>query len=319
MIKKAVLLSATAILASVVAQAGQIQIGQVINNVNYGLTKTYVPTHTAVNLVTYQPVLFQSASNSPAITYPIATSTAALNVSDPTNAGGATFALIGDPTVSGGGTWYSTNTAGTSTVTIPVGVFGVGTVWTMLNDYNGSAVTATFYFNGTNTTTGATQVAVNLVDGQTIRSAVLCSNGCAAGSSQSLVASNTVAATNVPGGNITVSTGSINYPNGTPWHPAYTSILAGQPDAASTAGNLTLDDQAFQFGSTFANQYLVQVVFTEANTQPSNPLAHFTLTALTVDTLGNTPEPSTLVLGALCLGLAGGFKRFRKTRQSKLS
>jgi hypothetical protein len=317
MMQKAFLLTATAILASVAAQAGQIQIGQVIGGVNYGLTSTYeTGDHTNVNLLAYQPGLFQNANVSSS-SMPIATSTAALNVSDPGNDGGATFALIGDPSKSSttGATWYSTNTAGLSNIIVPINVFDVDTVWTMLNDYGGSAVNATFYFNSTDTTSGATQVSVNLTDGQEIRSGVLCTNGCNAGSSETLVGTNTgVTATGDPHGTITVSTGSIQFPGGTTWSPSYTSIGTGQPDSASTAGNLTLDDQAFQFGNAFSNQYLVQIVFTEANTGISTN--HFDLTAVTVD---QTPEPSTLGLGFLGIGVAFAFvrKHRRGTRKTE--
>jgi hypothetical protein len=316
---KALFLGATALFVSAVAQAGQIQIGQVIGGVNYGLTNAYVTTHNKDNLVAYQPNLFQNATGiSSAL--PIATSTSALNVTDPTNNGGVagntsgvTFALIGDPAQgSTGGTWYSTNTAGQSSITIPIGVMNVDTVWTMLNDLSGSAVTATFYFNSTNSVSGATQVAVNLVDGQEIRSAVLCSNGCASTSSTSLVHTNTnVTATGAPGP-ITVSTGSISYPGSTAWNPSYTSIPTGQPDAGSTAGTLTLDDQAFQFGNAFLNNnYLVQIVFTEGNTGISSN--HFDLTAVTVDSVAaTTPEPGTIGLGFAGLLLAVGIARKRK-------
>jgi hypothetical protein len=313
MMQKAFLLTATAVLGSVVAQAGQIQIGQVIGGVNYGLTKAYeTGDNSSVSLVAYQPNLFQNA-NVLTSAMPVATSTTALNVSDPSNDGGATFSLIGDPSKAAGAAWYSTTQSGASNIVVPINVFDVDTVWTMLNDYEGSAVSATFYFNSTDTTSGATQVSVNLTDGQEIRSAVLCTNGCNASSSETLVATNTgVTATGDPHGTITVTTGSIQYPGGTTWSPSYTTIGSGMPDAASTAGNLTLDDQAFQFGNAFSDQYLVQVVFTELNSGNANN--HFLLSAVTVD---QTPEPSTLGLGFLGIGVAFGLIRKQRSRSRK--
>ncbi len=304
-------------------------------------TAAYIGTTTAVGNVNYNPYLFQSATGSPAITEPTASTTTPLQVTDTTNNpnaadGPLTFALIGGNAAGTKNMWFSTDTLGSSSIYVPINIFGAQTVWTMLNDYLGSAVTITFAFNTSDTLAGATTVALNLTDGLNIRSAVLCgtpgvSPGCPSGASTgslvgaagSNVTTTTIGSLQGPaGGKIKVSTGSINYPNSsgalnTVWNPSYTNIPTvtggtSNSDAGST-GTLTLDDQAFQFGSTFSSDWLVGLTITEANTG-STSMAHFGLSAVSVDSVGSaTPEPSTAVLGFVGLALAGfGMTRLRR-------
>jgi hypothetical protein len=335
-------LSAGALAVLAVATAAQ---AGTITNIGgtYGLTAAYIGTTTAVGNVNYNPYLFQSATGSPAITEPTATSTTPLQVTDTTNNpnsadGPLTFSMIGGNAAGTKNMWFSTDTLGSSSIYVPIDIYGVQTVWTMLNDYLGSAVTIKFSFNSTDSLTGATTVSLNLTDGLNIRSAVLCgtpgvSPGCPAsastgslvGSAGSFVATTTVGTLSGPAGNqLRVSTGSINYPNSsgatnTVWNPSYSNIPTvtggtSNSDAGST-GTLTLDDQAFQFGSTFSSAWLVGLTITEGNTGPgTTSMAHFGLSAVTVDSVGSaTPEPSTAALGFVGLALAGfGMTRLRR-------
>jgi hypothetical protein len=310
------------------AHAGTIvQIGQTSGSNNYGLTNSYITTapnngtKTNFTEIGYTTTLFHSA----AVTAPpMATSTTAVSVNDPTN-GGVTFALLGD-TGSSENAWEN-NSVSSNTLTIPINELNVDSLWTMINDTYGdttntadaASVTVTFYFNSTDTMTGASTETVKLVNGQEIRASVLCTypgTGCPSTqpttfnspSNTFTTAGSTLSGT---GGlsSLTVTTGSIQYPNGTTYNPSYTSgIISGQ-DAGST-GSVALDDQQFSFGQQFANQYLVAMTITDV-ASPTDTLDHIALSAVSVDVFA--PEPSAFVLlfaGLAFLGLAR--KRFSK-------
>ena len=328
--------SVTLVSALGVAQAGQIiDIGQVSGSVNLGLTSTYVTTVTNSTIAKYNNLIFQGATNSTnPITMPVGTSTETSTAqvtdssNDPNADGAVTFALIGGNSAGTANGWYNNGT-GAASVYIPVGVFDVDTAWTMLNDIAGSAVQLTFSFNTTNSLTGATNVVLNLADGTDIRNGVLCgtpgvTSGCPSTAAVTLTGSTPtpVAATNLPNGKTTinVTTGSINYPNysgatNTVWNPSYnTAIASGNPDAGSSSGNLTLDDQAYQFGNLFYGDYLVGITVNQA--APSGAVGHFDLSAVSVDN-GATPEPASVVMFGSGLVALAGFMFMRRKKQEQ--
>jgi len=307
MFYKALLITTAVVVASVVAQAGQIQVGQIISgSTNLGLTTGTLNTggtitHSGVTLLGYNNTMYQGVTN----TLPSGT------VSDPTNAGGVSFALIG----SGGNTWYNNANplTNTDTVTIPINISGVNEVWTLLNDVVGSNTDVNFFLNNGSVTT---EITVDLADNAEIRSAVLCSAGCPGGINTGLNASNTpsyfVNGSVTASGTLPVTTGSIQFPGSTVWNPSYSGTAGQNGFSTTSSGTLTMDDQGFNLSGLAAlyGSTLVQIQVTQASGVPTSD--HFDLQAITV---GTVPEPSTTVLFALGLGLAA-WPVMRRARRS---
>ncbi|MDP9053676.1 MAG: hypothetical protein M3N93_05155, partial [Acidobacteriota bacterium] len=158
-------------MTGVLANAGQIQLGGV-----NGLTNSYITsgcagsscvagsTATAIEQ-NYDNVLFSGALNTstspkPYSTYSTSTANAGTIV-DSTN--GVTFSMINDGTSEGGSNnvWTLAQASGTlPTMTIPVGVFGVTDVYTMINTELASAASAnrdvTLFFNFGTTSNAST-------------------------------------------------------------------------------------------------------------------------------------------------------------------
>jgi len=311
MVQKALLLSAAVVLASAFAQAGQIHVGQISGASNLGLTAGTLNTGSATSgtgsaitsshvvLSPYDNTLFESATENgtPVATtpgYPTGT------VMD----GNTAYFLIGGSGNTTTNTWYSNSVANTDTIFIPINTANVTTVSTMLNDMAGSNTDVTFFLNSSDTLTGATQVTVDLVDGQEIRSAILCTANCPAGVHTSLTGGTPnyfVNGSNTASGTIGVTAGSVTFPIGTAWNPAYNGTGAGLTFAGSS-GTLTLDDQAFNIASLLPlyGSTLVQVEISQASGLTGD--GHFDLQAVTLETV---PEPSSLALGVLGLALVG--------------
>jgi hypothetical protein len=309
MIQKALLFSAVAALVSGLAQGGQIQVGQIVGSTNLGLTSGTTLntggsiTTSGVTLLAYNNVMYQGATlTQGGALAPLPSGT----VTDPNNAGGATFDLVGV----GGNTWYNNSNPAshTDTITIPINISGVDEVWTLLNDMQGSNTDVVFYLNNSDTLTNATQITVDLADNAEIRSAVLCSMGCPATMNTGLNPSNNpnyyVGNSVTPGGTIVVTTGSIQFPStsSSVWNQSYTGTAGQNGFSSTSSGTLTMDDQGFNLSSLAAlyGSTLVEIQVTQASGAPS--IDHFDLQAVTV---GTVPEPSTTALFALGLGLVG--------------
>lgn len=320
--------------------AGQIQIGQTISGVNYGLTTTYITSPntsgctgcansvtTGYALKNYDKNLFQGGTPAPnpfagyssvTNTAPVAGST----LHDSTN--DITFAMISQT-----GTYNNVWTSGASgTLTIPMGVFGVQNVWTMLNDYyganNAKNTSVTFKFDNNADGSDAaslTTLTVDLKNGTEIRSALDCTLNCGATSYSKTLASGS-----------TVVTGSDIHCTG-PNCIAAVTVLANNlfsalnltPNPATLFGGQTvtavLDDQGFFFGNAFANKYLVSVGITEnaysatgANASAS-ALSAITLQTVSAENQVTTPEPSSVLLA---IGGLAAFA-FIGHRRSKVS
>lgn len=326
-------LSAFGVLVAGFANAGSVQLGGVS-----GLTANYISQGAgavcaagAGNCVTgsesgfseanYQTTLFSGANNATkAFTGYAQTGGEASGL---TMGGGTkpTFSMIAGDTVSDSNSatdsanfWDSTN-SGSSSITVPVGVFDISDVWTMLqNNWGGLGTNDTsirFNFGSASNLADGPSVTLNLLNsnattGEEVRAAVVCATTPSAACSASTNPRMTPSTQTV--GGVTVN-GSQMFSN------AYT---AASGFYAGTAGNVKLDGQQFVFGSTYASDWLVSMTVTENNgsTYCSDCVAPFSqtaLTAITVDTASAAPEPGTVLLLLTGLGCVGA-ARFRKGR-----
>ncbi len=318
-------------LASVgLATAGQIQIGG-----TNGLTSSYVSsgcsgggpcvagsagTATEQN---YDNVLFSGALNGGTAPTPYAGySTSSANagtITDSTN--GVTFSMVNDGTTGGASNnFWAIPSSPSTTIVIPIGVFGVTDVWTMLNTELAKAppsrdINVTFNF-GTTSNAATTQSYIvkagnssnsSTPSGQ-LQNAVGCTPVTGACGGVATPASGPAAAFSYPGTSTTpMVTNQV-------FSSAYTSASGAY---AGSTGTVVLSDQGFLLGSlslsslgvglTNLNTYLVSITVRDLAVPGVSAGA---LSAITVDTV---PEPSTvfLLLTGLC---AIGFSRFRRGR-----
>jgi hypothetical protein len=214
---------------------------------------------------------------------------------------------------------YYTTTASNSSIVIPVGIYNVTAVDTLLQDYYGtvghSDITVTFCFSADSIGTSCNNVAVVLTNGTEYRSGVLCdttlSGGCTTNATNAGVATTTSGllsgtTANVSGTGIDVKTANV-------FSTAYSSLnstVSGatpSPDQGSTGGLLVLDSQQFLLNGLGANFYLAKITITDsgANWSTTNVSgSHAAISALTIET---APEPSTIILfgaGLATLGLS---------------
>jgi hypothetical protein len=222
---------------------------------------------------------------------------------------GVTFSDINDG--AGKNFWDLPTGSAASVLTIPIGIYGVTDVWTMINDIeavNNRDVTVSFNF-GTSATVSTftdnvliTNAVTNGTGSHTgqVRNALVCNTGCDETSQLGLT-----------GGSFT---GGVTVVAENVWHQA----LPGCGDISTTLGAVTcpsgtayLDDQGFFFngltvgtGLTNLNTYLVSVQVKEITTAGGGA----GLSAITVDAV---PEPSTVLLFVAGLG-ALGLGRLRK-------
>lgn len=314
------------------ASADEFQIGG-----TSGLTSSYILTGCpgciagsagGFSETNYETVLFSGAVNGASTPTPFA----GYNTFAPTpeksilqdSTAGVTFSMIADGLSSSvsNNAWIASsaanpvaaNSSNVPTITIPIGIFGVTDVWTMLNSQLGLAYTnrdATIYFDfgsTANATTNLTTVKVKLLNTPAsgsapeptqIRNAVDCASP----------SCNQYA--NTPGDLVTRGSATSPYvPDGVSivTHTIYTSPYTNASGPyAGTTGNIVLDDQGFFFGDTFLESYLVDIRVAEtAITAGTSSLA---LSAITVETV---PEPSTIFMMLTGLGamVFAGFRFF---------
>jgi len=321
--------------------------------VNQGLTLTQ-PNGTITDVISSGPAGFNAKENNyngtlyagtTGVTYTpgnsndfINTSTAGYNLPNgetPNNAtnqsltapNGVTFDMIDEGTANASAnTWYTSQTPGdTTTITVPVGIFGVTQAWTMLNDEwgaNGSSpVTVAFNFGTSATNANAGSIVFTLTEGQTIRSAVDCTASTATGSqtTQYYTTSGThtgceAMATSLSSSSYNASTGSgtvsaFNVATG-----QYTGDTATGTVAYNTSGTLFLDAQDYNFGS-YGGDYLVNMVVTDA---AGASLTNINGTTIASSRVGlsaldvETPEPSTWALVFSGVGLIAFVRRRRR-------
>jgi hypothetical protein len=199
-------------------------------------------------------------------------------------------------------------TGGLYAVTLPVGVYDVDQVWTMIQDFwgtvaSGNTTEVDFEFGSKSDGSGTNIFDdVTLTPGGQIRSGVQCSAGCSGTNSSPIVT--TLDTTSHTGqgtqGDVTLSAANL-------YTQAYTGIgTAGQYNG-STSGNVVLDDQSFYFGNAYATDYLVSITI---KNQMTPGVSKDFISAVTVDQV--TPEPSSVLLFLAGLGSIGVAKLRRK-------
>jgi hypothetical protein len=313
------------VIAATTALASQIEIGG-----STGITSSYITTNggntggwTERN---YDNRLFGQVTNSGSMISPwngykyTTGEPSGLAFTDSTN--NVSFAVISDGCTGNAPNCYSNNVwepNSASSVTVPVGVFGVTDAWTMLNNAWGPAgaqdTSVTFNF-GTSATGGIVDTLVvqltNSGNGSTPSGQISTSVQCATNTESPVTCTTYATGPTNPSSSIATSgTGASLLPNitvltNTLFTAAYNGGNTGGKFANST-GNVVLQDQGFEFGNAFSNLYLVNVqVFDASGASGTSASA---LSAITVDSA--TPEPASvfLVLGAVAVA---GFRRFRK-------
>jgi hypothetical protein len=264
-----------------------------------------------------------------------------INSSGFTSYNGATiqFAMMNAPNGANG--YVGTGTSGGSTcslcedanfwqgdnaLVIPVGVYNVDSVSTVLDDEYGSlgqqGITVSFCFASTSNGGGAgctsgNLVTVALTNGVEYSDSIICNSSVAGGcpanaagaptSSTYTLASSTA---NVGGSGVTVDAGVV-------YSSAYTNIQATNPAggnvgpwATSAAGNVQLYDQQFLFTpGQYSGEYLsyISIVDDSSNYSGTGTLGSASRYALAAVTVDAVPEPGSLVLllagfGAIGLG-----------------
>jgi len=331
------------LLSVVAGYAGTIEIGGV-----NGLTANYINQVSgavcaagAGNCVTgsttgyaernYDTILFSGASSNSGATTPVPFTGYAQDGGTPSGStltGGTTFAMLSDGTAADTSSYNYWGSKGinnaVNTLVVPIGIFGVTDVWTMLENQwgtlGGNDTTLTFnYGTSSNQASGYTQVVVALdnnngttgFNGQ-LNSAVSCTTS-ASECSTTTSPVKSVAATSVING-VTVNTATI-------YSSSYTNATGVY--YGGTAGKVRLNDQQFVLPSVDSDLWLVSISVTEndANSpQSATALGNGTLpseTALSAITVDNnsaltpTPEPTTILLLLSGLG-AIGFRRLRR-------
>lgn len=259
------------------------------------------------------------------------------------NASGTGFAMIAGDTVNDSHSatdsanyWGSTNFV-TSTITVPIGVFGATDVWTMLQNewgiVGGTDTSVTFNFgSASNQIGGYTSVTVNLntddnagtnlaANNGEVRAGLICSTP---GTSDCTAAGNPHNSPLSTGQSLGSGVTENAYAN--LFSKAYSSIGSGF--YAGSSGNAVLDAQQFVFGNTYANDWLVSMTITENDgltwsstgqgtsgcnePDPQSSCSQTALTAITVDT-ASAPEPGTVLLLITGLGCIGAARLRRRS------
>jgi hypothetical protein len=232
------------------------------------------------------------------------------------------FDLLGDGTAgSNSNVWYSVSTgtgSGSATINIPVGIFGVSSVSTMLNTVSGLTTGGTVCTEngGLNPQTNCSNTASYAYITLNFNSAL---DGSGTSASESFALINGVTQRNLfaglsGGGTGTLAGGgSYNVVDlfssqsyavkvGNEWSGA----VSGSTTAAINNNPMYLDYQMFPVFSEYQNLYLTSITITDSGTTASN---HEILSAISVSLAA--PEPASTVMFVSGLALAGFIRRRR--------
>lgn len=264
----------------------------------------------------YQSLLFSNTT--PAVSLPSGSTLTAQN--------GVQFAKDAD---AAGGTTANNFWAATlgSDLVIPVGVYGVADIYTMLNDYWGangtSDISVTFNWSSTSSwgNGGTTGETYNLTSGTEIRSAVDCAT------TTNCKTNGKTAGYQGESGEKTIGTGlgTSSYSNVSTSNvyqsPASTTLtgggITGFAGYTGQTVTLNLDSQTFAFGNNHANDYLVSITIHSAVNSAvygtgaaSTGNSRAALSAVSFDLV--TPEPSTVLSALTGLAALAFIRRRRK-------
>jgi hypothetical protein len=226
-----------------------------------------------------------------------------------TASNGVTFAMINQASLPNASVWTTSANATptTSTITIPMGIFGVTDIYTMMNDnfgiqgeHPGSPVSVQFNFS-----TGSENFV--LVNGTVIRDswdclAGLTANGCLnyqTGGVDKLDTTNTY--------NESGTTAATAGPTVTAFNvltAAYLNTTAGVTQYKGTSGNIYLDAQHFAFGGRYAGATLNNIVITDTITTGAQ--SRVELSAIDYQ---QAPEPAAFVLSGLGILFVASLRR----------
>jgi len=325
---------ATSVIVSV--SAATVPIGSGLNGIN-GLTNgTVTATTTAIQSSggKYGEQTYANGGVLQAVT----TSSTLPTGGTTLTAGGLTYDMVADSgAFAADNMWAGTNdipglngnpATEMTTFTIPMGIFGVTHVGAILNDEygsttadvgNGVGVTTVVTFNFGSAASGAGflgALTFDLVNGTDIFSSYNCTGGAnvAACQAANLALHPASLSTNAYGTNGAVVTPASNIASVTianAWSGTYSADTNGPYNG--TNGSLYLDALNFYVGS-FAGDELYNMVIQDTATAGSQ--SRDELVALTVkNNISSTPEPSTIVLLAMGLLVAGFVGR--RTRASQ--
>ena len=205
----------------------------------------------------------------------------------------------------------SSGTSTPSTISIPVGIFGVADVSTMLNTVGGLTTGGTVCTtnNGLNAGTGCTNTAsyayITLNFSTTANGATL--------QSETFALINGLTQANILDGATAGTSGSTSDYNVTYLGHTY-AVDTGQVFSTTISGGtnandtLVLDAQEFPVFEQYQSMYLTSVSITDTGSTNPGTSNHEVLSAVSITP---TPEPSTLLLLGAGLGVIGA-SRFRR-------
>jgi hypothetical protein len=293
--------------------------------INDGITATAFSAGTLINATTIINGTGGGSASLPQISTSCATNCQGGLTSTPaytpgsatifTPASAPEFNLLGDG-VNANSTqdWISTSSgtgASAGTITIPVGIFGVSDVNTMLNTVGGLTTGGTVCTsgNGLNAGTGCTNTDsyayVTLNFGTSASGATV--------QSETFALMNGVTQANILDGATAGTSGATSDYNVTYLGQTY-AVDTGQVWSSTITGGangnktLVLDAQIFPVFEQFQSLYLTSISVTDTGTSGAGTTNHEVLSAVTITP---TPEPSTLLLLGAGLGVIG-VTRFRR-------
>jgi hypothetical protein len=227
------------------------------------------------------------------------------------------FSLLGDSVDTNSVQYWASSSTGTGTgagiLTIPVGIFGVADVSTMLNTLGGLTTGGTVCTTGNGLNAGATCTNTASYSYITLNFGTSASGSTVATETFALINGLTQAniLDGVGGTSGSTSDYTVNYlgqtytvDTGLVWGPA--KITGG----TNANDSLILDAQEFPVFEQFQSLYLTSVSITDTGSANPGTTNHELLSALSITP---TPEPSTLVLFGAGLAVIGLTRLRRKS------